>query len=75
MSRVEGKMSRVEGKMSRVKKCLQFICYHLLFIFFIITFYNSFLCLKMLIRLHSGFESLVQKPRIFRSFPHLIYNS
>ena len=24
----------------------------------------------MLIRLHSGFESLVQKPRIFRSFPH-----
>ena len=24
----------------------------------------------MLICLHSGFESLVQKPRIFRSFPH-----
>ena len=42
MSRVEGKMSRVEGKMSRVKKCRQFIYYHLLVMFFIITFYNSF---------------------------------
>ena len=35
-------MSRVEGKMSRVQKCRQYIYYHLLFIFFIITFYNSF---------------------------------
>ena len=42
MSRVEGKMLRVEGKMSRVQKCRQYIYYHLLFVFFIITYYNSF---------------------------------
>ena len=39
-------------------------------IFLLLLFIIVFLYLKMLIRLHSGFESLVQKPRIFRSFLH-----